>query len=160
MITTTLEAQYADAVDKILAEGVHLALNVMTCCRSCTGHEDLGIAEGTTLYAYNFAGQGDELIWENGKPFFREEEAEEICNCENEEWDEDEEGNETLVSEAYTCSYCNGYETSERKLTAATSQYFYFGEVAAGEIISKSFKDHGFTVVWGSTSNTAVQIFF
>jgi hypothetical protein len=80
MSLTNAQVRFEAAVNGVRARGVHLALNVMTCCRSCTTFSDLGLpsAEARTEqpHAWHFGGQGQQLVWRNGQPLYRNGRAE------------------------------------------------------------------------------------
>ena len=131
-----MEQQYKQAQIDAQAAGAVVVENVMSCCRGCV---DLSIPDGKA-HAWSFAGQGNELVWTHGNPFYLPE------NEEYEEDDYDERSGEDC-----------GYYLPPEEPKPAEDVYWYHGD-GGGEIIAKAFRDRGFTVEWDGTEHTAVLV--
>lgn len=107
----------------------------MTCCRSCTGYQDLGLPEGAVgvAVAWTFGGQGSELVWRDGDPYFRGE-PDETCWCTEDEYEYDEESGEEVLSwegeECRTCRY-GPDDPAERP----ADRVFFYHENGGGEAV-------------------------
>lgn len=162
--TTTVEERFNRAVETVRSEGVVFAVNVMTCCRSCTDYADLGMTvptEGGEVdnHAWAFGGQGECLLWDSGQPRFKEED-DETCTCTEDEYDEDEDGNEVLVYEGEECHLCR-YGASPVRTTPAKRLYVYHGgkdALVAASAVRDAFVAEGFVVVWNGSTADAVQV--
>lgn len=157
----TVETRFGHAVEAAQALGVVTALNVMTCCRSCTRPEDLGLTPGqedTVPYAWTFGGQGHRIEFDGGQPVHVSD-VEDECTCTADEYDEDDDGNEVLTYEGEECDTCR-YGPDEPERTPARSAWFYHGgpDVTAARVVSEAFAAKGFTVEWDGSTGQAVQV--
>jgi hypothetical protein len=141
---TNAQVRFEAAVNGVRARGVHLAINVMQCCRSCIGFEDLGLpsaeARDEQPNAFTFAGQGNELTWQHGVPFYFEEQY---------EYDDEDE------------SDFFGPRSRERNLDRpATTLYVYHGgpDLTAAQTVTEVFRGEGFEVDWDGTEHKAVIV--
>ena len=153
----TTEGRFNEAIDALRKRGVRVAINVMTCCRSCTGLEDLGIAkiDNGMPITWTFGGQNKELVWLSGAPYYRDDVNDE-CTCTLDEYDEDTDGNEYLLSAGEECSNCRYGRPDDPKVRPARSVHFNH-EGGAGEEVRAAFEAHRFTVDWdGDPSRTVV----
>jgi hypothetical protein len=136
---STTEERFEAAVSAVQAQGVTLKVNVMACCNGCANASHLGLTEEaleTTPHAWNLGSQGDELVWDNGKPRFLNELPD----------DEDDDEFESF---------------GRRNLTRpATVVYFNHGgpDLKAGQALAEAFRSQGFTVEWNGTDVEAVQV--
>lgn len=140
---TNAQVRFEAAVNGVQARGVHLKINVMQCCRSCITFTDLGLpsqeARENEPYAFTFAGQGNELLWQKGVPFYLEE-AYEI--------DDEEED-------------FFGPRSRERNIDRpATTLYIYHGGpgLTAAQTVTEVFRGEGFEVDWDGTEDRAVIV--
>lgn len=163
---TTVEAHFQNAIRRVRGGGVHVQINAMTCCRSCTIMEDIGLTEDSTVpYVWTYGGQGFELVWRDGTPYFREEERspddllDDLCECHEAEYDENDEGEEVLVEE-YTCGYCMYGTEPKRRDSVASGVYFYHGSLRAAEAVADAMRSEGFRVEWGGDMSKAVYVEF
>jgi hypothetical protein len=141
---TNVETKFEAAVNGVRARGVHLAVNVMTCCRSCTTGLDVGLpsdeAAKTTPNAFHYGGQDNELVWRNGQPFYRDE-----------PWsdgDEDEDG------------FSGSRRHQKREERCAHVVYFNHGgpDLTAAQTLVEVFRGEGFEVEWDGTKYGAVVV--
>jgi hypothetical protein len=141
---STTETRFNDAVAAVQAQGVPFVLNVMTCCRSCAGPTDVGLThetEKTTPYAWTFGGQACELLWDDGRPVYRNEMPE----------DDDEED--------------DGYTRSPRRhnyTRPADTLYVNHGgpDLKAAQVVIEVFRGQGFRVDWDGTEFDSVLVHF
>lgn len=162
-MSATTETRFTTAVEAARSRGVIVTINVMSCCRSCATDAETGMPEtGEVPLVWTFGGQGFELVWVDGQPHRLDEATEPDCDCEDEEWDEDESGALILVGEAYRCTGCG--ETAERSRRAARDIYFYFSHdedgVRAAQIIAEEMRSAGLVVEWGGSALDAVRVVF
>lgn len=143
---STIEERFHAAVELARAQGVHVRLNVMTCCRSCTTSTDLGLpsdeAMKTTPNAFQYGGQGQELIWRNGEPFYREEPYETAV---------DDDGDE---------EYYDFAPRRNREERAAHDVFFSHGgpDLTAASALTEAFRAQGFAVDWDGTMFNSVHV--
>lgn len=160
---TTTKARFEKALHRVQGVGVHVQINVMTCCPSCATMKDVGLSEGSTVpYAWTFGGQGRELVWRTDTPYYREEEEspESLCGCYEAEYDENDDGEEVLVAEEYICEYCEYGTEPERQERVARGVYFYHGSLRAAEAVADAFYSEGFQVEWSRSADEAVYVKF
>lgn len=165
-ITQTIEERFNSALEKTAAQGITVAMNVMTCCRSCATEEDLGIPVGgfdTTRFVWHFGGQDNRLVFEDGQPLFEEEDYR-VCECyeDTDEYDEDEDGNEVLIREGeglVKCDLCLNPDPQTRR-TPATKVYFNHGgpDLGGATALADAFREEGFNVEWDGTSGQCVIV--
>lgn len=137
---STTEERFQAAVTAVQAQGVHLTLNVMTCCNGCTGATDVGLTDetlDTTPHAWHFGGQGAELVWDNGKPRFMNEMPED---------DDEDDERESFGRRNYT--------------RPADVLWFNHGgpDLKAAQTLTEAFRGQGFTVEWNGTDDECVQV--
>lgn len=59
----------ARAAAKEAGVPIKIRQNVMSCCRGCLTHEDLGLTKDSEIaVAYTFGGQGNRIQWRSGNP--------------------------------------------------------------------------------------------
>lgn len=140
---TNPQVRFEAAVNGVRAHGVHLAVNVMQCCRSCITFSDLGLsseeARESEPHAFTFAGQGNELLWQNGMPFYLEE----VYETDDEEED------------------FFGPRSRQRNLDRpATTLFVYHSgpDLTAAQTVTEVFRGEGFDVDWDGTADTAVIV--
>lgn len=142
---SSTETRFNAAVAAVQAQGVHLKLNVMECCRGCIGHEKLELpsreALDTTPYAYQYGGQGSELVWRNGQPFYLDE-----------PWDDEDEDEED--------GFYASRRHQKRDERCAHTVYFNHGgpDLVAAQALVEIFRGGGFTVDWDGTKNQCVIV--
>lgn len=162
-LTQTTEDRFNAALAAVRTARVHVALNVMTCCRSCAGYKDLGLtedAEGQPI-AWTFGGQDNELVWRDGQPYLREEEAPEPdCTCTEDEYDEDEDGNEYVAFEGEECDVCRGWWSPRPRRETPARRVYFQHEGGAAPAVRDAFTAQGFTVDWDGTQFKTVTIEF
>lgn len=138
---STTEERFQGAVVAARECGVHLKLNVMTCCRSCVMPEDLDLSDEdfeNEPNAFHFGGQGNELVWCDGNPFFRDEQYDDAKD--------DEDDDRSFVK--------------ARDARPAEVVYFYHRGpgLTAAQILTEIFRGEGFMVDWDGTEDNAVQV--
>lgn len=136
---STTEERFEAAVAAVHAQGVTLKLNVMACCNGCAGPADIGLTDetlATTPHAWTLGSQGNELVWDNGKPRFLNEMPED---------DEDDE-----------------FESFGRRNYTRPADVLFFNhggpELKAGQALAEAFRGQGFTVEWNGTDAETVQV--
>lgn len=136
---STIETRFEAAVSAVQAQGVTLKLNVMACCNGCANASHLGLTDETletTPHAWTLGSQGNELVWDNGKPRFFNELPED---------DEDEE-----------------FESFGRRDYTRPANVLYFNhggpDLKAAQALAEAFRGQGFTVEWSGTDAESVQV--
>jgi hypothetical protein len=141
---TNAEVRFEAALNGVQARGVHVALNVMTCCRSCATWIDFGLesaeARREQPYAWTFGGQGAELVWRNGQAYYRAEAQE--------DGDEDEDG------------FYGSRAHQKRAENEAYEVFFQHGgpDLVAAQTLTEVFRGEGFEVEWDGTDAHAVIV--
>lgn len=144
----TVRGRLDAAVNAARASGVHVVLNVMTCCRSCTGYTDLGLpadAEGTPV-AWHFSGQGRELAWDgDDRPVYLEEPR--GCYCDELDYDDGE------------CDTCRYGDDAERASQPADRLLFMFEpDTSVAGRLRDAFTAQGFDVEWDGSLAQGVTV--
>lgn len=152
-----------------------IVLNVMTCCRGCTTERDVQKAydkqakefnlpavtfeEDAPNAVWHFGGQGNHLFFSaNGSP--QSQEGDE-CDCQwaDEEWEEDDEGNETLINESEfeECSLCRNGPTY---LPWTDSLALNHSTNDAARSAVASLKKAGLQANWDGDDLTVIEVDF
>ena len=139
---STTETHFNAAVAAMQAQGVPFTLNVMTCCTGCTRPQDVGLTdetEKTTPYAWHYGGQGQELLWEDGTPRYRNEMPED---------DEDDYDGRSFGRHSYT--------------RPASTFYLHHGgpDLKAAQVAVEAFRGQDFLVHWDGTEFDSVMVHF
>jgi hypothetical protein len=140
---STTERRFDAAATAVRAQGVPFYLNVMACCQGCTTPELVGLTdetEQTTPHAWTFGGQGNELLWDNGKAVFRNEMPED-----DEDDDYEDRG---FGRHSYT--------------RPADVLYVNHGgpSLMAAQTVVEAFRGLGFRVEWDGTDSGSVLVHF
>jgi hypothetical protein len=135
---STAETRFNAAVTAVQAQGVPFFLNVMACCQGCTTPDQVGLTHETvetTPHAWTFGGPGNELLWDDGRPVFRDELTE----------DDDD------------------YEAGRRNYTSpAEVLYVNHGgpDMKAAQVVTEAFRGQGFLVEWDGSESDSVEVHF
>jgi hypothetical protein len=140
---STTETRFNAAVAAVQAQGVPFVLNVMTCCQGCAGPQHVGLTdetEKTTPYAWTYGGQACELLWDDGRPVYRNEMPED-------DEDDDYEGR-SVGRHSYT--------------RPADTLYVNHGgpDLKAAQTVVEAFRGQGFRVEWEGTEFASVLVHF
>jgi hypothetical protein len=142
----SIRSRFDAALQAVRADGMTVAVNVMTCCRSCTTYADMGLAEEADglPVAWHFGGQGHELAWDDDDhPVYLEEER--GCYCEVLAEDDDE------------CDVCH-YGEALRCSRAADKVVFSFEpDESVGCRVRDAFVQ-GFGADWNGSLAQAVTV--
>ena len=57
------KARWNRAAKALRKSGVHFRTNINSCCRGCVGEEQLNLKDSEQAYGWNFAGQGQRIVW-------------------------------------------------------------------------------------------------
>lgn len=139
----TIQERFEAAIEAAQHGGVHIRVNVMECCRSCIGHEKLGINTAeeldTTPIAYHYGGQGSELVWHDGQPRYMNE---------LDDVDDDEDD-----------AYCRSSRRQDYTRPVEVIHFNHGGpDLTAAEILAECFRMQGFSVTWDGTKFDTVQV--
>ena len=128
----TMEQNFNNAKKEIRTLGVKVKVNVMECCRSCIGNEQLGLKDDTTPYIYTYGGQGGAISWVDGLPFYRS----------------DMRGRKSYIT--------------PRLSDMASTEYFNHGNLTPelGKQIVEIFERNGFVVDWDGKDFHCIEINF
>lgn len=161
--TKTVEERFTAALAETREGGVHVALNVMTCCRSCATAKDMGLDDfDAQPFIWHFGGQGGEVALRDGGIFEVEHDDRE-CECyydeDQHEYDEDDNEIVTEGEGEVECDLCR-YGPRPDLFTQPTKVYFNHGgaddDLTAPQTLSKALRAQGFTVEWDGTDGQCV----
>jgi len=136
----TTEERFNAAMKAAQDVGVFVYPNYDSCCRSCTFHS-LDKVHGDQDYVFFYKGQGNELVFRDGEPYF----AEEMYADDFEDFNE-EDG-------------LPGYSLQE-VFRKAQQLFWYFNETEAAQTLFNAFVHEGFNVEWDGSQFTAVKVVF
>lgn len=166
------KTQFTQALQSSSEAGFPIVLNVMTCCRGCTTEEDVqkaydSQAKEFDLPAVTFEKDAPNAVWHFGGqgnritfPHFGDAQAieDDECDCyeEEDEYDEDDEGNETLVREGefIECSVC---KNGPREV-ALTSLMLNHPSDEAAQAAVKALSEAGISADWDGSRAECITV--
>ena len=154
-MTKTTQERFETSIAQLAEAGVLVRLNADTCCRSCCTDDDI-MVDGVPAHLWSLDQDGTMKWWEGKLVSERIEDADDLCQCEDAEYDDD--GNEEFP--ATTCTYCKSGEREvvERDLVERVCFYFDHDDIDKTRTASKVFTDNGFTVNWNGDASKALEV--
>lgn len=149
----SLETAFAEAVAECASAGVPVLYNDDAyCCRGC-----LPASENPT--AVFFLSQFGSIEFVGGVACYVEtEEAD--CQCEEAEYEEADDGSETLIRDEFICEVCCGYEGPLRVTTPIRTLFGYYTDLNSAALFVRTFQAHGLSVEWDGSRNSALELKF
>lgn len=166
------KSQFAQALQSSTEAGFPIILNVMTCCRGCTTEKDVqkaydiqakefGLPEVTfeedaPNAVWHFGGQSNQIVFPHSGDARAVEDDECSCYDEEDEYEEDEDGNETLLREGefIECSVCkNG-----PKEVALTSLMLNHSSDDAAQAAVTALREAGIVAEWNGSRMECIAV--
>lgn len=140
------ETRWNNALSAIRNHGITVRENVVSCCRTCIGHEELEISKKdyeAGLWAYTYGSQRSGYVFRT----IGDMDYVLVWDDEAGEWESDEQDEGPL--ERVSNPVVDG---------PVEWVYFNFWNTDVAEIIVEAFQEQGFPVEWDGNANQCVKV--